>query len=182
QALFFAGNVAPIIHTQPTSTTKSEGTAATFSVTAVGNATITYQWRKGITVLGGQTASTLTLNNVAPGDAGSYNVVVANSFGSVTSAPATLTVISGPPILFTDIAPLTQTNFLGMPTTFTVNAGGTLPITYYWYRDGSVVQSGSSASYTFGTLSGTHTYSCTISNSFGSTNSSTASVSSRFTD
>ena len=35
---------------------------------------------------------TLPLTNVQPADAGDYSVVVTNSYGSVTSAVATLTV------------------------------------------------------------------------------------------
>src|SRR6185295_9520544 len=52
-----------------------------------------YQWRSNSVAISGATSSTLTLNNVQSGQAGSYQVVVANSFGSVTSAVATLTVL-----------------------------------------------------------------------------------------
>ncbi len=53
---------------------------------------ITYQWRLNGIDLPGANAATLSLASAQPGDAGSYDVVIANDAGSVTSAVATLTV------------------------------------------------------------------------------------------
>ena len=50
--------------------------------------------------LSGTTGPALTLTNVQTNDAGSYQVVVTNSVGSVTSAVASLTVGSGFPTCF----------------------------------------------------------------------------------
>ncbi|HSU55492.1 MAG TPA: immunoglobulin domain-containing protein, partial [Candidatus Dormibacteraeota bacterium] len=93
-----ATNTPPAITRQPVSLTNNAGTTATFSVGATGTS-LTYQWRKGGTNMAnggnvtGATGSALALANVASGDAGTYSVVVANSAGSVTSTPATLTVV-----------------------------------------------------------------------------------------
>ncbi len=84
----------PAVIAPPVSQTACEGTSATFMVTASGN-NLTYQWRKNAVPIGGATASTYTINPVQSGDAGSYDVVVTNPCGSVVSAAAVLTVISG---------------------------------------------------------------------------------------
>jgi len=88
---------APLITSQPVSVTNVAGTTATFAVVASGTAPLSYQWFQGASALAGATGTTLTLANVADGDAGSYSVVVTNLAGSVTSSVATLTVIATSP-------------------------------------------------------------------------------------
>jgi uncharacterized repeat protein (TIGR01451 family) len=86
---------APLILTNPASLTVSTGSTAGFSVTAVGAAPLAYQWRfNGLDILNATNASYVT-NPVTTNDAGSYVVVVTNAHGSVTSAPAILTVTAG---------------------------------------------------------------------------------------
>ena len=72
---------APVIISQPASQTAPQGATVTFSVTAAGNAPLSYQWRWNNTILG-STSNVLTLTNILPGNAGSYFVVVSNSLGS----------------------------------------------------------------------------------------------------
>lgn len=88
---------SPRILTQPQSQTVAAGTNVTFSVTATGVPTPTYQWYNTSLTIGGATSSTLTLNNVQAGNASTYTVVVTNVAGSVTSDPATLTVNTATP-------------------------------------------------------------------------------------
>jgi len=83
---------APTITTQPASLSVTAGSSATFSVVASGSDTLSYQWRKGSSAISGATSSSYTISSVASSDAGSYDVVVTNSVGSVTSSAATLTV------------------------------------------------------------------------------------------
>lgn len=83
---------APTITTHPQSQTVAAGTTVTFAVVATGSAPLSYQWLKDGQNLSGQTAPTLTLNNVQASDAGSYTVLVSNSAGNATSNPATLTL------------------------------------------------------------------------------------------
>ncbi len=74
--------------------------SATFSVVAVGEGTVTYQWQKGTTDLtddghyAGSTTSTLTLNNVDSRDRGDYRCRVSALCETVYSNSATLSVIS----------------------------------------------------------------------------------------
>ncbi len=87
-------NIAPSITTQPQSVTNSQGQNANFTVTATGTAPLNYQWRFTGTNISGATDSGYTRTNTQAADAGSYTVVVTNIAGSVTSAVATLTVVS----------------------------------------------------------------------------------------
>ena len=83
---------APSILADPAALTVAAGQAASFSVSVAGSAPLTYQWYKGSAPIPGATAATFSLPAVATSDAGTYRVVVANSFGTATSAAATLTV------------------------------------------------------------------------------------------
>jgi hypothetical protein len=91
------GNL-PVITNQPASRTNNAGTSAVFSVGAQGPA-LSYQWlRAGASLpnggnVSGATTMTLTLASVLSADATSYSVIVSNASGSVTSAPAGLTVL-----------------------------------------------------------------------------------------
>ena len=84
--------VAPTITTAPVATNAVLGGSATFSIVATGTGN-TYQWRKDNVVIPGATAATYTIAAVTAASAGSYNVVVTNSLGTITSSPATLTLV-----------------------------------------------------------------------------------------
>jgi RHS repeat-associated protein len=87
------------ILTQPVSQTVAQGTNVTFSVTAQGVSPLNYQWYfNGTNLLAGATSSSLTISNVQVTDEGSYQLVVTNFTGSLTSSAATLTLTcDGPP-------------------------------------------------------------------------------------
>jgi hypothetical protein len=85
--------VAPQITAQPTAQSIVLGQTATFAVSATGSAPLQYQWQKGATPIAGATASSYTTPAATPADDSStFQVVVSNSAGSVTSNSATLTV------------------------------------------------------------------------------------------
>jgi Immunoglobulin I-set domain/Immunoglobulin domain len=83
---------APVIVTQPRDQTVLVDQAALFSITAAGTPPLTYAWQFNGTNLSGASATSLTITNTQLAQAGSYQVVVANDYGSVTSSPAKLTV------------------------------------------------------------------------------------------
>ena len=83
----------PSISGQPQNQTAVAGNNATFTVTANGAPTLFYQWRFNGTNITGATAFSYTRTNVQSVDAGPYSVVVTNTFGSITSAPAALAVL-----------------------------------------------------------------------------------------
>ena len=91
-----ATDMPPVIYQQPGDVVALQGTAATFRTTVFGVQPLGYQWLFNGSPLPGQTANTLALTNVQPADMGAYSVMVTNGNGSVTSAPAQLTIL-GPP-------------------------------------------------------------------------------------
>jgi hypothetical protein len=88
----------PSITNQPASVSAIVGQNSTFNVAAGGNGTLDYQWRFNATNITSATNATLTVNNVSGANAGGYTVAISDSFGSVTSAVAVLTVIIPPAI------------------------------------------------------------------------------------
>ncbi len=82
----------PVITGQPQSVVVPPGLGVRFSVTATGAQS--YQWRKGGQPLDGQTAATLSLPAVTAADAGSYDCVLTNAAGNVTTMPASLAVLA----------------------------------------------------------------------------------------
>jgi hypothetical protein len=118
----------PVIVSQPASQTRSSGQSATFEVTTTGGAASSYQWRKNSVDLGnggtvsGATSAILTLISVTTYDSeASYDVIVANACGSVTSSP---------PALLTVVPDDDPAHYENTPPSFTVSyppAGATIP-------------------------------------------------------
>jgi hypothetical protein len=88
----------PIIVSQPANQTITVGSNATFSITATGIGTLTYQWQRnngsGFSNITGATGNSYTLTNGQLSDNGSTFQCVVNSStgGSTTSGSASLTV------------------------------------------------------------------------------------------
>jgi hypothetical protein len=99
----------PTIVTQPSNRTTYAGEAVGLSVVASGAPAPGYQWyRNGVPVVDA-TGANLIISNPQIADAGSYSVVVANAYGSVTSANVTLTVNPARPPIITSAASITGT-------------------------------------------------------------------------
>jgi hypothetical protein len=97
--------IFPLIVSPPADQTVAFGNGAQFGCTAIGAMPLTFQWQcNGSNLtdnarLSGSQSSTLTIASAQPGDAGTYSLVVTNSFGSAASAGAVLTVTFTPPLL-----------------------------------------------------------------------------------
>lgn len=83
---------APVILDEPDDTVAKQRAKVVFRVSAAGDPTLTYQWRKGSTLIPGATKSKLVIERVRESDEGQYSVVVTNPYGTATSRSATLTV------------------------------------------------------------------------------------------
>ena len=95
--------------TQPASVTVPAGQTATFSVTATGTGTISYQWFKNGVAIPGANSNTYTTPPTVSGDSGAvFTVTATNAAGSATSGPATLTVQTPPPMA-TSLVPSSAT-------------------------------------------------------------------------
>jgi hypothetical protein len=124
----------PTITTQPASQNVLVGQTATFSVTATGLGTLSYQWQKGGTAIQGATSASYTTGTTAISDSGSqFSVVVSGGAGVVTSNPASLTVSP-----FTDVLTWHNDNARtglnlteALLTTANVNSAGFGKITFF---------------------------------------------------
>ena len=151
-------NTPPSIGTQPANSTISPGSGTSFTVVASGTG-LSYQWQVNSgsgyvnvvnnTTYSGATTATLTLSTVGAGLNGAlYQVVVSGTVApSVTSSPATLTVLAVAPLITTQ--PLSQTVVVGDLVTFTVAASGSAPLAYQWRRNGTDLAGQTSPSYSF---------------------------------
>ena len=89
-----ANTSVPIIATQPQPQSNFLGNSVTFSVSALSALPSTNQWFKNNSPLLGQTNSTLTINNIQPGDATTYRVLIGNSNGTTNSDTVSLTLLT----------------------------------------------------------------------------------------
>ena len=86
-----------IVAIGPSNATVCAGSTATFSVSASGCDSFTYQWDKNGLRIPGQTRSSLVITNASVSDAGTYAVEVTSICSSVTNS-ATL-MVSAPPTI-----------------------------------------------------------------------------------
>ena len=89
-----SGNIGgtPLILQEPADREAVAGNPASFSINVSGAQPLAYQWFHSGAAITDATNATVTIAHVTPGDIGGYQVVVTNSFGSVTSRVAQLTV------------------------------------------------------------------------------------------
>jgi hypothetical protein len=88
----------PTITNQPVHQIVSVGDTATFSVGADGHIPagypLSYQWQSNSVDITGENNPTLSIPNAQIANVGTYDVVVANGYGSVTSAVVSLDVVA----------------------------------------------------------------------------------------
>ena len=172
---------APVILVHPAGLTNAWGTTATFGVTASGSQALVYQWRKDGTNLAdggnivGVATSDLTLAGVQKSDQGGYNVLVTNSYGSVTSSVATLTVVVPP---FITQQPTNLAVIQGQVATFNVTAGGDAPLAYQWRFNGASITGANTSSYALASAFPTNAgaYDVVVTNTWGSVTSAVATL------
>jgi Immunoglobulin I-set domain len=172
---------------QPHSRTNDYGSAASFSVFAVGTPPLSFQWCKnGHPLTDGGTRSgtatpTLSFGFVSTNDLAVYTVVITNLMGAVTSTPAILT--------FRDFHPPA---FLAQPYNQTVRPGATVcigvgtfdspPLTYQWWQndhplsDGGIISGANSDLLTLRsvTTNESASYSVVVASDLGSVTSDPA--------
>jgi pectate lyase len=170
---------APSITTQPVSQTVSAGANVSFTVAAEGTAPLSYQWQKNGSPINGATAATLNLSNVQGADSGNYRAVVSNAAGSATSTSAVLNVQTGPVAPAITSQPASQTVVTGGSALFGVIATGTAPLSYQWYKDGSLIPGATSSSLSLSNVQHTDEggYSVVVNNAAGTATSNTAALS-----
>ena len=87
--------VVPTITVHPAAVSAAVGGNATFQVTAEGSGTLHYQWRfNSANIPGAADMNTFSIVSVQPENVGSYDVVVSNAVGTVTSHSASLSTVT----------------------------------------------------------------------------------------
>ncbi|HWW01686.1 MAG TPA: GH25 family lysozyme [Candidatus Acidoferrum sp.] len=94
QTFVVGGTNAPLITTEPANLMVEVDSNATFSVKASGQAPLSFQWLFNGSVIPGATSSNYTVNAVQLTNAGGYAAMVGNSYASVPSSTAFLSVLS----------------------------------------------------------------------------------------
>lgn len=172
-AEYSSSGIRPSFIQQPIAATNIDQNG-TLSASAVlnGSLPLSYQWYEtnlnsstGFPLLN-QTNLTLVINDAQTND--DYFLSVTNAYGATNSSVVAVTVITG--LNVTMAPPTNVTLYAGYSNPFTVDATGTLPFSYQWYQGASAILNATNASYTAVANSGTITYSCTVTNIFGSTN------------
>ncbi|MGC2765213.1 MAG: hypothetical protein WB607_06885 [Candidatus Acidiferrum sp.] len=170
--------VVPTV-TQPGSVTVPVGETATFSVTATGTGTMTYQWYKNGVAISGATSSTYTTPPAAAGDSGAvFTVTVSNSAGSATSGPATLTVLLPPPVAKSLVPSAATPPYNSSVKLFPTFSGGkTAVVGSHGVGSSDITTSAvSGSSYPTPLLTSTTTYTLTVTDSKGNVVSTTCVV------
>jgi hypothetical protein len=165
------------IYSQPSSQTLYLGQSLSLNVSINGSSPITYQWQKNNVAIAGATGSYFSISSVTTSDAGTYNVVLTNPAGSVTSTGATVTV--SPPVAPTiTTQPVSQSVPFNGSFNLSIQATGSPPLTFVWKKDGVAV-TGSGSSYYSGysaTPAQSGSYTVTVSNGAGSVTSNPATI------
>jgi hypothetical protein len=161
-ALYVAAKVPPVITTPPQNPGLTfKNASVSFTVSADGAPTLGYLWTSN----GIPTSDTTTSYSIAGIQDATYTVgvIVTNAYGT-NSASVTFPVVSAPPVIVTP--PVAEERFVGYPFTLSVGVSGTTPLSYYWYQGGTLVQAGSSASYTVASsgLANSGSYSVVVTN------------------
>lgn len=167
---------SPTITQQPTpSTSVINGGSVYLTVTAMGLAPLSYQWTLSGTNLPGSTNYFLSINSIQPSQQGSYQVIVGNAFGSVTSAVAQVTVLV-PPSITSQSA---NTNVpAGKTFSLFVNAAGSSPFTYRWIFENSTIAGATNSTLTIANAQSVNEgiYRAVVANTVGSVTGAVISV------
>ncbi|MDD1749780.1 MAG: FG-GAP-like repeat-containing protein, partial [Methanothrix sp.] len=163
----------PLITSQPASTRGFTGSNVTFAVQVIGTPPFSYQWRFNGRALAEATSSLLSLTNLQPAQQGSYDVLVSNSGGSVTSSVANL-ALDGPPVII--VQPTNLTVAAGDSASLSVTAVGTTPLSYQWLFFGTNFSVPNAATFTLADAQAANSgdYSVIVNNTYGFATSSVA--------
>lgn len=117
------------------------GTNAELFVWAGGEPPLGYVWYQDGVLMPDEFHTNLFIYDVAYAHTNqAWQIVVTNSMGAITSRVAHLTIIEPPVILTQPVSVVAEPN---TEARFSVTCGGTLPLTYQWYRNGAPVSGGS---------------------------------------
>jgi uncharacterized repeat protein (TIGR03803 family) len=154
-----------------TNSTILAGGSNIYSVTIGGTAPFSYQWSFNSNAIANANSASYTVSNATSLQAGSYQVVVSNMAGAITSMVAVLTVIA-PPMIVTQ--PQNASISPGGQATFSVNATPVASLSYQWLENSAPISGATSSNLI---ASDAATYTVIVSDADGSVTSSPAILS-----
>jgi hypothetical protein len=164
---------------QPGSQTVTAPAAATFTVTATAAEPMRYQWSRNEQAITGATGASYTLASTAPSDDGAvFTVTVSADSESLKSAPATLHVLAAAVDVKITRQPRDATTTAGSAAAFSVEATGTPPLAYQWYKDGYPIYGAADATFSLvaAQTSDAGSYKVTITDATGQVSSASATL------
>jgi hypothetical protein len=167
--------VPPLITVQPVSQSVAPGSPVTFSVSAVGDGPLGYQWYDWTTPIAGATSSSLSWPQAQFYNAGYYSVSVANAAGLIVSAPAILSLLDPPAIL---AQPQPQLAIATTSVGFSPTVIGTGPLSFHWFKGRTALQGATNSTLAWDSVPpyATGQYRFTVSNLAGVVTSQVASL------
>ena len=150
------------------------GNNLTFSVTATGTSTLSYQWIQNSNEISGATNTQYSINNIQLSNAGSFSCLVSNNCGSATSNSVTLIVNT--PAGITGIT-ANQARCSGDTVSFKIIANGTAN-SYQWKLNGNNISAATNSLYSINkaTVADSGYYNCILTNSCNSITSNNISL------
>lgn len=175
----FESPADPAIVQQPVDQSVVVGAVAIFAVIASGNSALSYQWvTNGVNVVTGGTGSSWTTPVTVLGDNNMTVLVrVTDGGGTVSSVTVHLFVTAGGAVPVISQQPQSVTIGTNQNATFTVQANGTLPLTYLWSLNGVNIATATTSTYTTNGVpigASGNSYTVGITNAFGGVLSSPA--------
>ena len=146
------------------------GDSANFTVNGEGYPEITYYWKKDGQYFGSETDSTLEIEDLVAGDAGSFSCEISNQCGTLESNIVPL-IINTPPVVLTDIDDFSKCE--GESVIYSISVEET-SMTYQWIKNNDTIvgATNDSLSLTYLTASDSGSYICYVSNNCGLDSSS----------
>ena len=123
----------------------------------------------------GTTTKELTITSAVGADSGRYTCRVMNPVGTAESQAAEVIVPLPPAIT---LQPTGSTLDLNAGLNLSVSAIGTAPLTYVWRRDGTIIPGATAATFSVANVNASHAgnYTVTVTNAYGSVQSTSVSV------
>ena len=128
------------ITSQPVSQTVSSGSSVIFSVSVSSESSISYQWYFNDNIIIGAISSSYEILASSISDIGNYYVIITNSYGTLTSSTASLSVI--------EITSQHESQIInsGSSANFSILSIGSTS-TYQWYFNNIAISGATSSSY-----------------------------------
>ncbi len=160
----------------PADRTVVAGNPTTFTADFVGSGPLAYQWLKDGTEISGATNAAYSIPIVLGTDAGGYALRVSNPLSTNTTRSAVLLVNTAPVLLADLTQPADVAAVEGRPAAFAAAAGGSPPLQYQWFKDGTALLNQTNATLALPAVlaADAGSYFAQISNPVSSTNSRAA--------